>query len=246
MKQTQIIMGMPVTLEVITDTDVSSDLTDVFGYFRQIDEQFSPYKDTSEVSRMNAQEITPADASPEMTRVLQMCEQARNQTNGYFNAYHNGKFDPSGIVKGWAILNAANILATKGFKNYYVDVAGDIQISGVSDEGKWSVGIRNPFAHEEIVKVLKLSDVGIATSGTAVRGQHIYDPHRPGSLDEILSITVVGPDVYEADRFATAAFAMQRQGVYFIESLPGFEAYAIDKQGVATMTSGFERYISDL
>ncbi|MBE2272423.1 MAG: FAD:protein FMN transferase, partial [Anaerolinea sp.] len=59
------------------------------------------------------------------------------------------------------------------------------------------------------------------------------------ALDEIVSITVVGPDVLEADRFATAAFAMGRMGIYLIESLPDFEGYMIDRNGQATFTSNF-------
>jgi thiamine biosynthesis lipoprotein len=49
--------------------------------------------------------------------------------------------------------------------------------------------------------------------------------------------------VYEADRFATAAFAMGKRGIYFIEQLPGFEGYMIDASARATFTSGFERYV---
>ena len=49
----------------------------------------------------------------------------------------------------------------------------------------------------------------------------------------------LGPDILDADRYATAAFAMGRQGVAFVEALPGFEAYQIGTDGVATMTSGF-------
>ena len=62
--------------------------------------------------------------------------------------------------------------------------------------------------------------------------------------DEIASVTVIGPDVYEADRFATAAFAMGRDGAAFLESQPGLEAYVIDRAGVATMTSGFTGFVS--
>ena len=43
---------------------------------------------------------------------------------------------------------------------------------------------------------------------------------------------------------ATAAFAMGRAGIGFIENLPGFEAYLIDRQGVATMTSRFKDFTS--
>ena len=59
---------------------------------------------------------------------------------------------------------------------------------------------------------------------------------------EIVSMTVVGPDVCEADRFATAAFAMGKNGIAFIENYPGLEGYLIDKNGMATMTSGFIKY----
>jgi len=84
---------------------------------------------------------------------------------------------------------------------------------------------------------------GIATSGSYLRGQHIYNPHTPQEkLLEIVSLTVIGENVLEADRFATAAFAMGRDGINFIEQLPGFEGYAIDKNGLATMTSNFELY----
>jgi thiamine biosynthesis lipoprotein len=62
-------------------------------------------------------------------------------------------------------------------------------------------------------------------------------------LQDIVSLTVIGPNVYEADRFATAAFAMGKRGIYFIEQLPGFEGYMIDAAARATFTSGFERYV---
>ena len=59
-----------------------------------------------------------------------------------------------------------------------------------------------------------------------------------------VSVTVLGPNVYEADRFATAAFAMGPEGIHFIEELSGFEGYLIDKSGLATMTSGFGDYVA--
>jgi FAD:protein FMN transferase len=68
---------------------------------------------------------------------------------------------------------------------------------------------------------------------------------RPGPLDgNIASLTVIGHNIYEADRFATAAFAMGAEGVHFIEGLAGFEAYQIDTSGVATFTTGFARYVA--
>jgi thiamine biosynthesis lipoprotein len=76
-----------------------------------------------------------------------------------------------------------------------------------------------------------------------VRGSHIYNPHDYTSeVKEYSSLTVIGPNVYEADRFVTAVFVMGEKGLYFLEEHDGFEAYAIDYKGMARMTSGFERY----
>ena len=58
-----------------------------------------------------------------------------------------------------------------------------------------------------------------------------------------MSLTVIGPDVLEADRYATAAFAMGREGIYFIERTPGLEGYEIDSSGMARMTSGLKKYL---
>ena len=54
---------------------------------------------------------------------------------------------------------------------------------------------------------------------------------------------MIGPDICDADRFATAAFAMGRQGIFFIEALRGFEGYMIDRDQRATYTTGFHRYL---
>lgn len=237
-------MGMPITLEVIDTVDPHI-VDSVFAYFREVDAKYSPYKKQSEVSRIN--EGLPEDQwSSEMQEIFALSEETKQATNGYFDIHRSdGTIDPSGLVKGWAIQNAAQLLIDAGVENFYLDVGGDIQVRGVNPhDQRWIVGIRNPFNRDEIVKILSVSDEGVATSGTYIRGQHIYDPHKPGAtLDEVQSITVIGPNVYEADRFATAAFAMGREGIAFIERLPHFEAYMIDRDKVATMTRGFERYV---
>jgi FAD:protein FMN transferase len=245
MKEAHLLMGMPITLEVIDAAVTQDDLDSIFAYFEQIDATFSTYKETSEISQINRGELLPAHASRAMQTVLALSEQTKIETDGYFDIQcEDGGYDPSGIVKGWAIHNAAQMLKDAGLRNFYVDAGGDIQVAGLKDGHPWRVGIRNPFDRREHVKILALTDQGVATSGTAIRGQHIYDPyHRAKPLLDIASITIIGPNVYEADRFATAAFAMGRKGIQFIERLAGFEGYMIDAQARATFTSGFERYV---
>jgi FAD:protein FMN transferase len=243
-KETRLLMGMPITVEVAEQGCSSSDMEAVFSYLIYVDEAFSTYKEASEVSRLNRGELREDEYSDDLRTVLALSEETRRATGGYFNIWHNGTCDPSGIVKGWAVRNAARILEGRGFNNYYLDAGGDLQLAGLKDGIPWRVGIRNPFNRAEHVKTLSITDRGVATSGTAIRGQHIYNPyHAEQPIIEIVSMTVIGPDVYEADRFATAAFAMGRMGVAFVEGLDGFEGYMIDAQGIATYTSGFERYV---
>lgn len=244
MKKTRLLMGMPITVEIL-DPGVTSDPIDsVFAFFGYVDDTFSTYKETSEISRLNRGEIGPDECSADVREILALSEETRRQTEGYFDIVRHGMRDPSGIVKGWAIQQAADRLTLSGRRNFYIDAGGDVQVSGLRDGRPWRVGVRNPFRREENVKILELSDCGVATSGTAIRGQHIYDPFRRGiEIVDVVSLTVVGPRIYDADRFATAAFAMGKQGIAFIEAIPGLEGYLIDASGMATLTSGFEGYV---
>ncbi len=240
-------MGMPVTVEIVDPGVSSAVINRVFAYFEYIDEKFSTYKPYSEISLINQGTLTLEEASYDMRTVFTLAEQLRQTTGGYFNIQHSGAYDPSGLVKGWAISNAAEIIRQAGFLNFYVEAGGDFQAEGKNGQGQnWLVGIRNPFNLQEIVKVLSVSGCGVATSGTYIRGQHIYNPLNGGSIDsDIVSLTVIGPDIYETDCYATTAFAMGREGIFFVEGLEGFEGYMIDSHKQATFTSGFERYVKD-
>jgi thiamine biosynthesis lipoprotein len=232
-------MDMPITIKVARHEErkTKKDLERVFNYFHYVDDQYSPFKETSQVAKLNRGE----EVSKEMKLILSLSQDLRDQTGGYFDIKKpDGKIDPSGIVKGWAIKNAADILRKAGYERFYIDAGGDAEIVGKN----WKWGIRNPFDVSQIVKVLNLSDCGIATSGTYERGQHIYNPiTKKIEITDIFSLTVIGPNVYEADKFSTPAFAMGKEGIMFIEKMPGLEGYMIDKDGIATMTTGFGRYV---
>ena len=246
MKHTKIIMGMPITIEIVDTVDPKV-FEEAFNYFKNVDDKFSTYKEASEISRINRGEVVPSQFSSEMTHIFDLAEKTKAETNGYFDIKKPDQtLDPSGIVKGWAIYQVAEILNKRKIKNYYVEAGGDLQVSGRNHDGKkWRVGIKNPFVQNEIVKVLLVETQGVATSGTYIRGNHIYNPKTKKEATEIASLTVVGPNIYEADRFATAAFAMGLDGINFIEQLQGFEGYLIDKNGIGTATSGLLRYTKE-
>lgn len=245
MKCTRLLMGMPITIEICDPQEHADLIESVFAYFTHVDEVFSTYKSTSEISAINNGQITLEQASLEMRTVFALAEETRQQTEGYFDIRRGRGYDPLGIVKGWAISNAATMLRKAGCGHFYVDAGGDIEAIGHNAEGQpWRVGIRNPFNLSQIVKVIAISDCGVATSGSYVRGQHVINPYAPDQpLEEIVSLTVIGPSAYEADRFATAAFSMGRRGIAWIERLDGFEGYQIDRNGLATMTSGFRSFV---
>lgn len=246
MRETRDIMGMPISMAVLDFGVRQCDLDAVFAGFVAADRQFSPFKDDSEISRFNRGEIAEAHLTPRAREVFALCEKTKQETAGYFDITRpDGTIDPCGMVKGWAIRNAMLQLIELGFANFCISAGGDVQCHGVNDEGAdWRVGVRNPFKADEIVKVLMPKGQGVATSGNYLRGDHIYNPHtgRYGS-DDIVSLTVIGADVMEADRYATAAFAMGRGGIHFIEGVPGLEGYEIDRNGVARMTSGLGKYL---
>jgi len=236
-------MGMPVTVEIVGAPDRAT-IDRVFAYFAEIDQRFSPYKPDSEIGRINRGEIAEEDYSNDTREVLALAEKTKRESHGYFDIRKgDGTLDPSGIVKGWAIWNAAALVASTGAEDFFIDAGGDIQSSGTnSSGGPWRVGIRSPFNQAEIIKVVYPRGRGIATSGTYVRGQHIYDPNNHGrAIADLLSLTVIASDILEADRFATSAFAMGRDGIGFIERTPGLEGYLVRSDGHATMTSGFQQ-----
>jgi len=245
MKKQAVVMGMPAIVNVVDIGVTSEDISEVFSYFHYIDKKFSTYKKESEISQINRGEIKEWDYSDDMKKILKLSEETKKETNGFFDIDYNGIIDPSGLVKGYAVFQGAEILRRKNFKNYYVEIAGDIQIQGKNEKREnWKIGIQNPFDLDEIIKVVKLSNKGIATSGNYIRGTHIYNPKEKGFAEEIAGITVIGPNVYEADRFATAAFAMGEKGIDFLEHLKGFEGYMVKKNKKAILTSGFEDYLA--
>jgi thiamine biosynthesis lipoprotein len=246
MRDTRILMGMPISVAIV-DGASQRLIDDVFAYLASVDERFSLFKPDSEISAFNRGRVALSELSGPMREVLAIAARTKSETDGYFDIRRpDGSLDPSGIVKGWAVRNAADLLRSSGVRDFFVDAGGDIQSEGANADGEpWKIGIRNPFNEREIIKVVAPKGRGVATSGSYVRGPHIYDPHLPGRpIQDIVSLTVIGSDVLEADRFATAAFAMGRAGIHFIEASPNLEGYIVGADAIATQTSGFAAYVT--
>ena len=57
MKQLQLLMGMPITVEVVDPNVTEAAIENVFAFFRYVDDTFSTYKEQSEISKINRGEL---------------------------------------------------------------------------------------------------------------------------------------------------------------------------------------------
>jgi thiamine biosynthesis lipoprotein len=238
MRRTEDVMGMPITIDL---REGDRGLDAAFAELRRIDAVFSPFAPDSAVSRINDGRLRIEDADAEVQDVLAQCDGYEAATDGFFSAWRAAALDPSGFVKGWAIARASEILDAHGHRSYFVEAGGDVRTRGGSPSGEpWRIGIRHPVEHASNVRIVLGRDLAVATSGTYEKGRHIYDPHTGEPADELVSLTVVGPSIVEADVQATAAFAMGARAIAYLEALPGYEGYAIGLDLRASWTSGFD------
>jgi FAD:protein FMN transferase len=225
------IMGTAIGIDVRDPYIRTSTVDQVFAYLRGVDERFSTYRYGSEINRLARGELDLPDCSPDLREMLVLCEQLSASTMGYFDARahrSDGSFDPTGVVKGWAIDEAAWMLDAAGARNFSINAGGDIVARGQPEAGRgWRVGVRHPELRDRVAVVLEIRNAAVATSATYERGAHIINPHLSRPVDGLLSFTIVGPSLTHADAYATAGFAMGRDGVAWAARQPGYGAYAI-------------------
>ena len=228
---------MPVTIDMRTE-GISGDVLDAaYADLRHVDATFSPFQAASDVSRVNRGELSLEDAGAELRQVLDLCRLYESATEGAFTPWHEGVFDPSGLVKGWAIDRCGSILEAAGARRYFIDAGGDVLARGGRAPGEpWRIGIRHPVARDQVFRVVEGEDLAVATSGTYEKGDHIWN-RAAGS--DLLSFTVVGRDIVEADVFATAGFALGLAGLDLLARRPGLEGLAVDARLVGHWTPGF-------
>ncbi|MFG3656319.1 FAD:protein FMN transferase [Streptomyces sp. NPDC047706] len=222
--------------------------TAVAGLHR-IDAVFSTYREDSQVSRLGRGEVTLGECDPEVAEVLELAAEAERVSEGWFSTTFEGRLDPTGIVKGWAVERAARLLAAAGASGVSVNGGGDVQLLGVpGPERPWRVGVSDPLRPGGLAAVVSAAGAGelaVATSGTAERGAHIVDPRtRKSAVSDLLAVTVVAPSLTWADCWATAAFVRgARDGLAWLESLPDVEALLITAGDEVWCTGGLAGWL---
>ena len=176
------------------------------------DAVFSTYRPDSAVSRWRRGELALDDCPPEVAEVLDLAERARVESHGAFDVAYGGEGalpDPTGVVKGWAVQRAADLLAQLPDTDFCLSAGGDMVCHTVTPGAPpWRIGIEDPRSPRHMIATVPVWNGAVATSGTAQRGAHILDPRTGEPADRLLQVTVLAPDLVWADIDATAAFVL--------------------------------------
>jgi FAD:protein FMN transferase len=152
-----------------------------------------------------------------------------------------------GIAKGYAVERAAALLRAAGVESALLNAGGDTRVVGDRRGQPWIVGIRHPRAATDIVTRLPIVDEAISTSGDyerffeegGRRYHHIINPSTGQPTEELMSVTVIGPDAVMTDGLSTTLFVLgMERGLELIETLDGYEAILVARDGALQYSSG--------
>lgn len=167
--------------------------------------------------------------------------------------------DLSGVAKGFGVDEVSALLKRRGYKNYLVEIGGELRASGVNDRGTpWRIAIERPDVTERVpFTTIPLTDMSIATSGNyrnyfevdGKRYSHEIDPStgRPVTHN-MASVTVLAPTDARADALATAVYVMgPKRGLALAEkqNLPVFAILKTAKGFAEKYSSAFKPYLND-
>lgn len=237
------IMGLPVSVHMrgvdLQGYAVESAVAALYDSLRDADKVFSTYRDDSDLNRWYRGEIGLDAADPAIPEVIALCEDAVGRTRGFFDATVSGRWDPTGLVKGWAVRRAARHLTALTGHGWCVNAGGDVLVYTPDGEPGWRIGIEDPRDPSRILRVIERRDGAVATSGLAHRGAHILNPFSGKPATSVPAVTVTGPDLMWADVYATAAVAQGVAALDWLDEADGYEALMVAPSGLLRVTPGW-------
>jgi thiamine biosynthesis lipoprotein len=172
------------------------------------------------------------------------------------------RLDLGGIAKGYSVDKAVEVMQRNGAIAGMVDSGGNIRCFGKPvNKDAWLIGIQDPgsaglseIETGEVLMVLKLNDMAVATSGdyrrfVTVAGKkvsHIIDTNTGEGAGKLSSDTIIAKTAVDADALSTAVNVLgPDKGLALIESFPDTEAILIpsNAEGKYIKTSGAQEYI---
>lgn len=237
-------MGLPISVlargEQAESARADAAVRAVFAELTEVDRVFSPYKSDSAVSRLAREELGWDDVDSVVRDVAERCVWARDVTGRLFDAQlPGGGWDPSGLVKGWAVERAGEQLRAVADLDWCLNAGGDVLVLCPSGR-PFTVGIQDPRDPGRVLTSVARTEGAVATSGTAARGAHLYDPRIGGPVvTRWSSVSVSGPSLEYADILATAAFVAGDEWPAVLATLPGYEGLGILADGNLFATAGW-------
>lgn len=186
-----------------------------------------------------------------------------NNTIELTKKHPNFKIDFNAIAQGLSVDIIDEFLKNKGYKNYYIEIGGELIVRGHNREGKdWRIGIDSPkenLKERELENIIVISNKAVATSGNyrkfyevdGIKYSHTLSPKTGSPVrHSLLSVTVVADDAGTADAYATAFMVMGvEETLNFVEThkkenLNVYLLYADDKGDIQRkMSKNFSRYL---
>ncbi len=165
----------------------------------------------------------------------------------------NAQLHFGAVAKGYIADEMQAVLRAYGITSAALSLGGNVQTIGSKPDGTaWNVGITNPFAPEEIIASVCVTDCSVVTSGTYERGfeengvyyHHILDPETGYPADAgLASVTILSPSSVTCDALSTAVFVLGvQEGLALVEGTEGAEALLIAWDGTFHTTSGMAQY----
>ncbi len=164
--------------------------------------------------------------------------------------------DLSSIAKGFGVDKVSAYLDSLNIRNYLVEIGGEVRGRGTGPGGAvWRVGVATPDRGFDIRKVVKISNLAMATSGDyhnyfeadGVRYSHTIDPRTGRPIQhKLASVTVAAASCMEADGLATALDVMgPEQGIKFAREHQ-LAVFMLVREGTRfkeLMTPSFEKLV---
>jgi FAD:protein FMN transferase len=148
--------------------------------------------------------------------------------------------DFGGFGKEYAADRAAAVLLTHGVTHGFVDLGGDVVVSGAQEGGQpWTLGIRHPRRVGELAMQCDIASGAVATSGdyerylefNEVRYCHILSPKNGRPAHGFQSVTVFAPTCLVAGAMSTIAMLKPADAAQFWLAQSGLRAIAIGGEG---------------
>ncbi len=218
---------------------VDAAIGDARAELDRVEACFSHYRADSAIERWSAGADIDGHDQVEIELALAECARLSALSDGDFLIIdpRTGLLDTAGYVKGYAIDNAVAVLRDAGLTDFAIGVGGDTYCAGESSPGvPWRVAVQDPRERSGVVAIVEARDCAITTSGRSERGEHVWS--RPGAeRSELLSFTVIGPSIVEADAYATAGFAKGRDGMSWLSGQAGYRCIVVEADGAVTSTA---------